>query len=84
MSDFENVSIYNAPILLTYLTNVPFTLPKNEIVIQQFKLLLGMFIDKSLQKLTVKHTERPKLGFGRIKIIEILSYILKENLIGSR
>ncbi len=28
--------------------------------------------------------DRAKLGFGRVKIIEILNYILKENLLGSR
>jgi len=28
MSDDENVSVYNAPILFTYLTNVPFVLPE--------------------------------------------------------
>jgi hypothetical protein len=27
MSEDENVSVYNAPILFTYLTNVPFVLP---------------------------------------------------------
>jgi hypothetical protein len=48
MSDFENVSVYNAPILLTYLTNVPFTLPQDENIINQFKSLLDMFIVKSL------------------------------------
>lgn len=43
-----------------------------------------MFIDKSLEKLSVKKEQRPKLGFGRVKIIEILEFILKENLIGAR
>ena len=38
-----------------------------------------MFIDKSLEKLNVTNTDRAKLGVGRVKIIEILNYILKEN-----
>lgn len=29
MSEDENISVYNAPILLTYLTNVPFVLPED-------------------------------------------------------
>lgn len=44
MSDYENVSVYNAPILLTYLTNVPFTLPEDKNVVNQFKDLLKMFV----------------------------------------
>jgi len=36
MSDEENVGVYNAPILLTYLTNVPFVLPEDEAVVNQF------------------------------------------------
>ena len=48
MSDYENVSVYNAPILFTYLTNVPFTLPQDENIVNQFKGLLDMFIEKSL------------------------------------
>lgn len=40
MSEHENVCVYNAPILLTYLTNVPFTLPQDENIINQFKSLL--------------------------------------------
>jgi hypothetical protein len=40
MSDEENVSIYNAPILLTYLTNVPFILPEDSDIIAAFKSLL--------------------------------------------
>ena len=43
-----------------------------------------MFIDKSLEKLTVANRNRAKLGVGRVKIIEILNYILKENVLGSR
>ncbi len=34
MSDEENVAVYNAPILLTYLTNVPFVLPDDENVVK--------------------------------------------------
>jgi hypothetical protein len=29
MSEDENVSVYNAPILFSYLTNVPFALPND-------------------------------------------------------
>jgi hypothetical protein len=58
------------------LTNVPFTLPQDEAVIGQFKQLLKMCIEKSLEKLE-NVTSRTKLGYGRIKIMEILTYILK-------
>ena len=84
MSDHENVSVYNAPILFTYLTNVPFTLPDDENVVKAFKNLLLMFIQKSLSKLNITNTDRPKLGFGRAKILEILTFILKEDMLGSR
>jgi len=47
MSDAEDVSIYNAPILLTYLYNVPFVLPDDELIINDFRDLLNNFIDKS-------------------------------------
>ena len=40
MSDEENVSIYNAPILFTYLTNVPFVLPEDTDTVAAFKSLL--------------------------------------------
>lgn len=33
MSDETNVSVYNAPILLTYLTFVPFVLPEDETIV---------------------------------------------------
>ena len=33
MSDDENVSVYNAPIFLTYITNVPLTLPENDQIV---------------------------------------------------
>ncbi len=42
----ENVSVYNAPILLMYLTNVPFAHPDDENVVSNFKELLGGFVDK--------------------------------------
>lgn len=44
MSDEENVAVYNAPILLTYLTNVPFVLPDDENVVKQFMSLGQLFI----------------------------------------
>lgn len=33
ISEEENVSIYNAPILFTYLTSVPFVLPEDEVIV---------------------------------------------------
>lgn len=42
-----------------------------------------MFIDSSIQKLQIS-SDRPKLGTGRVKIIEILRYILKENILSSK
>lgn len=78
------MSVYNAPILFTYLTSVPFAVPEEESVLQDFKQLLEHFIDRSLEKLTVTARQRPKIGTGRIKIIEILRFILKENILQSR
>lgn len=40
MSEDENVCIYNAPILFTYLTNVPFVLPEDPLIIEEFQKLL--------------------------------------------
>lgn len=84
ISEEENVSIYNAPILFTYLTSVPFVLPEDENIIAEFKKLLEHFVQKSCEKLTVSGRSRPKLGTGRIKIIEILRFILKENILNTR
>jgi hypothetical protein len=39
MSEEESVSVYNAPILLTYLTNFPFTLPEDQKLIEEFRKL---------------------------------------------
>ena len=69
INEDENVSIYNAPILFTYLTSVPLVLPEDEAVLEEFKKLLEHFIQKSCEKLNVNTTTRPKIGTGRIKII---------------
>jgi hypothetical protein len=84
ISEEENVSIYNAPILFTYLTSVPFVLPEDEVIVSEFKKLLEHFVQKSCEKLTVTARSRPKLGTGRIKIIEILRFILKENILNTK
>jgi hypothetical protein len=84
ISEEENVSIYNAPILFTYLTSVPFILPEEESIISEFKKLLEHFVQKSCEKLTVVARSRPKLGTGRIKIIEILRFIIKENILNTK
>jgi hypothetical protein len=63
---------------------VPFTLPEDETIVNQFKSLLETFVSISIEKLDITNRQRPKLGFGRVKIIEILTYILKENLLGCR
>ena len=84
MSPEEHVSIYNAPILFAYLTNVPFVLPEDPQIIEDFKALLQDFVDKSVEKLQVSSRDRPKLGTGRVKIVEIIRFILKENILNSR
>lgn len=84
MNDEENISIYNAPILFTYLTNVPFVLPEDTDIVAAFKSLLEEFIDKSLEKLKASTENRPKFGVGRIKIVEILKFILKENILNAK
>lgn len=84
MSDEENVGVYNAPILLTYLTNVPFVLPEDEAVVNQFIKLGEQFINKSVEKLQVDKRSRPKLGYGRLKIIEIIRFILRDNVLQAK
>lgn len=84
MSDEECVAVYNAPILLSYLTNVPFVLPEDENVVNEFIKLGELFIEKSCGKLQVDKRSRPKLGTGRMKIIEILRFIIKENVLNSK
>ena len=84
ISPEEKVSIYNAPILFTYLTNVPFTLPEDPQVVEDFKALLQDFVDKSVEKLQVSGRDRPKLGTGRVKIVEILRFIIKEDILTSK
>lgn len=51
MSDEENVSVYNAPILQAYLTNFPQAIPENAETVAEFKNLLQSFLKKSLTKL---------------------------------
>ena len=53
MSDEENTSVYNAPILSTYLTNVPLILPENDQLVGDLKALLQSFLSKALNKLKV-------------------------------
>lgn len=43
-----------------------------------------MFVEKSCEKLQIDRRSRPKLGFGRLKIIEILRFIIKENVLNSK
>ncbi|MEI2703357.1 MAG: hypothetical protein V9E83_13280 [Baekduia sp.] len=69
MSPEESVSVYNAPVLFTYLATVPFILPEDQQVINDFTSLLTDFVDKSCEKLTVKSSSQPKLGVGRVKIV---------------
>ena len=84
VSDEENVAVYNAPILLTYLTNVPFVLPDDQNVVNEFVKLGEMFVEKSLEKLQIDRRNRPKLGFGRLKIIQILRFVIKQNVLNSK
>ena len=69
---------------MTYLTNIPLILPENEEIITKFKSLLENFVDKAIEKLKVGRKTRENLGFGRVKIVEILSFVLKENILSSR
>jgi hypothetical protein len=48
---------------------VPFTLPEDETIVNQFKSLLETFVSISIEKLDITNRQRPKLGFGRVKII---------------
>lgn len=78
------MSVYNAPILLTYLTNAPLVLPENKDVIAQFKELLSSFVEKAIEKLKINKDTRRTVGVGRVKIMEILSFVMKENVLESR
>jgi len=78
------VAVYNAPILLTYLNNVPFALPENPDLLEEFMKLGELFIEKSIHKLKVEKRTRPKLGFGRIKLIEILKFVIQENVLNCK
>lgn len=84
MSDEQNVGVYNAPILLTYLTNVPFVLPEDPSVVGEFIKLGQSFIAKSVDKLQVDKRSRPKLGYGRLKIVEIIRFIIRDNVLSSK
>lgn len=84
MADEENISVYNAPVLLTYLTNVPLNIPDDKELVEQFKTLLKNFLDKALGKLRITKVDRSALGVGRIKIIEIISFILKSDILDFR
>ncbi len=42
------------------------------------------FIKKTLEKLRVQKTDRKTLGFGRMKIVEIIAFVLRENIFSTR
>lgn len=65
----------------TYLTNVPLVIPEQSKIVEDLKKLLLSFLTKTLEKLKV---ERNTLGFGRMKIVEIMSFVLKENVLNTR
>lgn len=46
--------------------------------------LIEMFIYRSLEKLNVDPKEKQKLGVGRVKIVEIIRVIIKENILNTR
>ena len=69
MSNEVNVDVYFAPILYSYLLNVPFTLPQDETVVDQFKKLGEDFVSSSCQKLTVNRRAFPRFGCGRLKLL---------------
>lgn len=48
------MSVYNAPVLLTYLTNVPLVIPENSQITEDLKTQLMFFLKKTLEKLKVK------------------------------
>ncbi len=50
----ENVSVYNAQILQTYLTNVPLVIPEKSQLTEDLKNLLQSFLKKTLEKLSIK------------------------------
>ena len=84
MMDEENVSIYNAPVLLVYLNNAPLNIPDDKEIVEQFKTLLTTFLVSALNKLKVNKESRRTLGVGRIKIIEIINFILKADILEFR
>lgn len=63
------MSVYNSPILFTYLTNAPMALPEDESIINKFKTILSSFVERSIEKLKVTKDDRENLGFGRVKIV---------------
>lgn len=69
ISPEESVSVYNAPILFTYLTNVPFVLPQDQQTLNNLRELLVVFVQKSCDKLKVNSSSHKKLGVGRVKLV---------------
>jgi len=43
--------------------------PENAAVIEEFKKIGELFVEKSCEKLQVEYSSRPKLGGGRIKLL---------------
>lgn len=41
-------------------------------------------MSKSINKLRVNFREKPKLGVGRVKIIEILRHVLQNNILNTK
>jgi hypothetical protein len=46
--------------------------------------LVEEFIGKSCMKLNVRTQNHPKIGLGRMKVVEILRFVLKEDILNSR
>ena len=63
---------------------MPFVLPEDEAIVSQFIKLGESFISKSVEKLQVDKRSRPKLGYGRLKIVEIIRFILRDNVLHSK
>jgi len=63
---------------------VPLNAPESEQLLKNFQKILESFIEKASEKLKVTREQRKALGFGRVKILEIFSFILKENILEAR
>lgn len=69
MSEIESICVYNSPILLLYLNNIKSITENEESLRNLVKESFKRFIE----------CRDAKLGMGKLKLLEVITYLIREN-----